>query len=71
MLTAILTIVAGLIAALPQILKFVEARLTKRNEVHDAVVDHSLDELHAGRDRVRALQQTPSSVQPDRPPAEL
>ena len=60
--------VAGALAAvIPVLAKMWSNRVEVRHVKADALHTHSLNELHAGRDRVRAVQQAAPTVQPDRP----
>ena len=53
MITAILTVVAGLLAALPQILMWIERRYVTERKMADALVQRDISELSDGLDRVR------------------
>mgnify|MGYP001594129559 CR=1 FL=1 len=67
----ILAVLGALATVLPVLVKIWNNRIEVHREKSQALQTHSLTELHAGRDGVRALQQAPPAVQPDRPPAEL
>ena len=62
-----IAVAGALVAVIPVLVKMWANRTEIRNAKTSALQNHSLRELHAGRDRVRAVQQTTPSVQQDRP----
>ena len=63
----ILAVLGALATVLPVLVKIWNNRIEGHREKSQALTTHSLTELHAGRDGVRALQQAASPVQPNRP----
>ena len=66
-----IAVAGALVAVIPVLVKMWANRVEVRHEKAEALHTHSLHELHAGRDRVRNLQQAPPPVQPNRSPTEL
>lgn len=59
MIELILAIVAGLIAALPAILKGIERRVSDGNSIREKLVQRDLTQLHADLERLRARKTRP------------
>lgn len=53
MVTAVLALITALLAALPQILRMLEARTVKKDEVTSALLDRDIDVLRTELDRLR------------------